>query len=393
MADLFSSIKELSAKYFTKMVAVRRHIHRYPELSGCEQATADYICHVLDEFQIPYRKNVAGSGVVAELTGKMACSEPHVVALRADMDALPVQEQTGLPFQSENAGVMHACGHDVHVGCLLGALMILKELQYRFGGTVRAIFQPSEESYEGGAPQMIEAGVLNGVSAIYGLHVTPEIPCGSIGLHAGEFMASTDELHFVAIGKGGHAALVNETVNPLFMAADFICKVRKEVASRNVRDVETVLSFGRLVANGSTNVVPGEAVLAGTLRTFDEAWRDEVLHLLAEAAKEIAAAYNGDFQVDIRNGYPVLKNNPETTREVEVWAKQLLGAGRVLSIPKRMTAEDFSYYLQKMRGTFIRLGSGNESRNTHFPLHSSLFMVDEDCMKTGAALLALCGIA
>lgn len=393
MADLYSNIKELSAKYFPKMVAARRHIHQHPELSGCEQETADYICQILDEFQIPYRKNVAGSGVVAELTGKMACSEPHVVALRADMDALPVQEQTGLPFQSENAGVMHACGHDVHVGCLLGALMILKELQYRFGGTVRAIFQPSEEAYDGGAPQMIESGVLNGVSAIYGLHVTPEIPCGSIGLHAGEFMASTDELHFVAIGKGGHAALVNETVNPLFMAADFICKVRKEVASRNVRDIETVLSFGRLVANGSTNVVPDEAVLSGTFRTFDEAWRGEVLHLLAEAAKEIAAAYNGDFQVDIRNGYPVLKNNPETTRDVEVWAKQLLGAGRVLSIPKRMTAEDFSYYLQKIRGTFIRLGSGNESSNTHFPLHSSLFTVDEDCMKTGAALLALCGIA
>ncbi|MDL2296810.1 M20 family metallopeptidase [Bacteroidales bacterium OttesenSCG-928-E04] len=379
-------VKQLAARYFAQMIEYRRYIHQNPELSGHEKETARYICQVLDQLAIPYRRNISGYGIVALLRGEKG--EGKTVALRADMDALPIQEVSDKPYRSRVDGVSHACGHDVHVACLLGALHILNDLKSAFGGTVKAIFQPSEEEYEGGAKFMIADGVLEDVDVIYGLHVTPGIETGQIGVRSGAMMASTDELHLQIIGKGGHAALPDEVVNPIEMGIDIIREIENFTKNNNTRQIPTVLTFGRFIAEGKANVIPGIAKITGTLRTFDEGWRAEVLQQLKKITDQVADQYGGKVISDIRNGYPVLKNDEKLTKNFIQIAKSFLGDENVTEIPPRMTAEDFAYYLQKKPGVFFRLGTSNMSQNITQKLHTADFDIDERAMEVGAGLLA-----
>lgn len=387
-------IKELANQYFEKTVALYHELHRHPELSGKEEHTAAFICQTLDDLGLEYQNNVAGFGIVALLRGTKGDEKKNakgiVVALRADMDALPIQEQTELPFASVVPNVMHACGHDVHIASLLGALMILKDLKEQFSGTVKAIFQPSEEEYAGGAKFMIDANVLENpkVDVIIGQHVTPGMSAGTVGFRSGPFMASTDEIHLTIHGKGGHAAMPAETINPILAGTAFIEEINRLVKEEQPNDVPTVLSFGRFVANGSTNIIPDTAEIAGTLRTFNEVWREEVCALIKMAAKNISGKYDAVFDLDIRRGYPVVNNDPEVTERVRKDAIALLGRGYVQNLPLRYTAEDFAYYLLKCPGVFYRLGVSNQAKGITQTTHSATFRIDEDALRTSIMLMS-----
>lgn len=381
-------IKRLANQYFEKTVSMYHQLHRHPELSGQEMQTAKYICQVLDDLGIEYTPNVSGHGVVALLRGKLP--KGRVVALRADMDALPIQEESGLPFSSEVPGVMHACGHDIHTASLLGTLMILNDMRDRFGGTVKAIFQPSEEEYEGGAKFMIEDNVLENpkVDVIIGQHVTPGMEAGTIGLKSGPFMASTDEVHLTITGKGGHAARPTETINPINVGTEIIHELNNFIKIKTPKDVPTVLSFGRFIATGSTNIIPEKVEIAGTFRTFNEVWREEVCAYIRRTVNHFATLSGASCKLDIRHGYPVLNNNAEVTERIREYAIQLLGRNYVQNLPVRLTAEDFAYYLQRRPGTFYRLGVSNVSKGITQTTHSSTFQIDEEALRTSITLMS-----
>ncbi|MEG1555621.1 MAG: M20 family metallopeptidase, partial [Bacteroidales bacterium] len=282
------------------------------------------------------------------------------------------------------------CGHDIHVASLLGTLLILNDLKDRFSGTIKAIFQPSEEEYDGGAKFMIEAGVLANpeVNVIFGQHVTPGLEAGTIGLCEGPFMASTDEIHLTIHGKGGHAALLNEIINPILIGVDFLHELYAIIEKIKPLNIPTVLSFGKFTANGLPNLVPDKAEIAGTLRTFDESWRETVLALIEEIAQKTVVKEGASCTVDIRRGYPVLCNEIETTRRVRQYAEQYLGKEAVLSIPPRMTAEDFAYFLQKKPGTFYRLGVSNQQKGITQKLHTAHFQIEEEAIRTAIGLMS-----
>lgn len=383
-----NNVKQLASRYYSKMVEYRRYFHQHPELSGKEKETARYICNILDELQIPYQYNVSGYGVVALLKGEK--NGTKTVALRADMDALPIQEKSDKAYRSLVDGVSHACGHDLHIACLLGALHILNDLKSEFGGEVKAIFQPSEEEYAGGAKYMIADGVLKDpeVDVIFGLHATPGIETGQIGVRPGVMMASTDELRLHITGKGGHAALPREVVNPIDMGIEVMQEIKDFVNQQNRDNVPTVLAFGRFVAEGKTNVIPEQAEVEGTLRTFDEKWRAAVLNKLEEIALRKAKQHGGTIVADIRNGYPVLKNEEITTQKFIKQAQCYLGEENVLDLPLRMTAEDFAYFLEEKPGVFFRLGTSNFQEGIIQKLHAPDFEADEKSMETGSGLLA-----
>jgi amidohydrolase len=375
------------------MVAIRRHLHRYPELSGAEKETSEYICRQLAHLNIPYRKNVAGYGVVALLEGKGAGKN---IALRADMDALPVQERNECEYRSVNDGVMHACGHDFHCAALLGALMILNASRNEFSGTVKALFQPSEECCEGGAPLMIEEGVLENpkVDTIFGLHAEAELPVGTLGFCAGNYMASTDELFLSVHGKGGHAALLKETCNPIFIASRIILELQDVVEECfnkcDPTSVEAlhILNFGKFIANGATNVIPDSVVIEGTLRTFNELKRNEIHTLLNTVSQKMATQMGGDCQFRINPGYPVLKNDETATQYAQEVAVQLFGKESVTTLPPKTTSEDFGYYLQKVPGSFFRVGISNPQKGIIHKLHQNRFDIDEEALKTASAMFA-----
>ncbi|MDR3047453.1 MAG: amidohydrolase [Bacteroidales bacterium] len=381
-------IKDLAKKHFPYALEDRHYLHQHPELSGKEQNTAHYIVQTLNELHIPYKKDVAGYGIVALLNGDLAGN--HCVALRADMDALPIQEISNKEYCSQVSGVMHACGHDVHVACLLGVLRMLNEIKHTFGGTIKAIFQPSEEVYDGGAPFMIDAGVLENpkVELIFAQHVTHGMECGKIGLCEGAFMASTDEIHIHIHGKGGHAALENEVINPILMGMELISQLTNYHTLNRSSPHNSVLAFGKFIAAGETNIIPNSAVIAGTLRTFNEKWRATMLITIKQIATMIEEKFGGEIAISIKNGYPVLVNEPTTTHRVKQYATDFLGVENVLEIPPRMTAEDFAYFLQQKPGTFIRLGVSNIAKNITATTHSNTFDIDESAIETGMGLMS-----
>ncbi len=382
-----SGILQLSERYFEKMVALRRHLHQYPELSGEEQETANFICQELDQLGIPYQRDIAGHGIVAILKGELEGSS--CVALRADMDALPIIEQNTHSYCSLNSGVMHACGHDFHTASLLGAFMILNEIKTSFGGTIKALFQPSEERYEGGANFMIAAGVLENphVDYIFGMHGDTGLTADQVGFRSGKYMASTDELHFTIVGKGGHAALIDEVINPIPIAARLLLKWEEEIDKIKPTETPFVMNFGRLIADGANNVIPEKAHLSGTLRLFDEEKRQIILQRVEEIALEVCESFGAQCIVDIRNGYPMLVNDAEVTARAIQIAENYLGKEQVQSLAIRTTAEDFSYFLQEVPGTFFRVGVAHQGAGIVYPLHSSRFDIDERALKTASQMM------
>jgi amidohydrolase len=388
MTSILTRIRESARVHHSEVIAIRRHIHAYPELSGEEAGTMAFVARTLDKYGIPYRANVGGYGIVADLTGGVGPG--GCVALRADMDALPITEPAGKPYSSVHAGVMHACGHDAHTAALLGAAHILTDLRGELRGTVRFIFQPSEERFPGGAKAMIEEGaLLNPVpDIIYGAHVFPNLPAGMAGMRSGPYMASTDEVYLTVKGKGGHAATPDLNVDPVVIGAQIVIALQ-QVASRLAPPaIPTVLSFGRFIADGQTNIIPHEVTLAGTLRTFDEAWRARAHLAITRIAQNTAQSMGGDCDVFIYKGYPFLVNDPKATELAMNLAKTYLGNDKVVDLEQRMTAEDFAYFAQKVPACFYRIGIRNEEKGITANLHTPEFDIDEKSLESAAGLLA-----
>lgn len=390
-------IQQLSEKYFEEVVKIRQHLHRYPELSFEEYKTAEFICSVLDKFKIPYQTGYVKTGIVALIKGNKP--EKKVIALRGDMDALPINEKNNVPYCSVNDGVMHACGHDVHSACVLGAAMILNELKDQFEGTVKLIFQPGEEVLPGGASLMIKEKVLEHprVEVAIAQHVFPSMETGKVGFRSGMYMASTDELHITIKGKGGHAAMAGDYINPIVAAAEIIIELQKafpyeidhEGVARNIHNqIPTVIAFGKIEGLGATNVVPEQVKLEGTFRTMDESWRKEVHDTIRSIIREIEKRYQVFIHADIQHGYPFLVNDETVTNQCYKAAQEYLGKENVEELPLRMTAEDFSYISQVVPSCFYRLGTGNKEKGITSGVHTSTFDIDESALKTGSGLMA-----
>lgn len=384
MKDQFRS---LARTLLPQLRDIRHHLHQHPELSFEEFGTMNYIAEHLERIGIPYTKEVAGTGIIAIIEGEM---DGKCIALRADIDALPIQEQNEVSYKSVRDGVMHACGHDVHTTCLLGAAEILWRHKAVLKGRVKLIFQPGEEKSPGGASLMIKAGALQDPcpDAIIGLHVFPELPAGELGFRSGQYMASADEVHIVIKGKGGHAALPQDTIDPIMIAANIIVQLQQVVSRRSHPLTPTVLSFGHISGGHVTNVIPEEVTIKGTLRTFDETWRHEAIDLIREVVRQNASAWGATAVVHIPPGYPSLHNDATLHDNIRSLAEHYLGTANVHTLPMRMTAEDFSFYTLKLPGCFFRLGTNKENKAFTDPVHHPNFDIDESALAIGAGMMA-----
>lgn len=331
---------------------------------------------------------MANTGVVCLLEGKNPTSK--TLALRADIDALPILERNNCDYRSDNDGVMHACGHDVHTACLLGALTLLKDCRDDFEGTIKFIFQPGEERIPGGASLMIAEGVLKNpdVNNIIGQHVMPLLPAGNVGFRKGMYMASADEIYITIKGKGGHGAHPHTLVDPVAIGAQVITALQ-QVVSRNAKPATpSVLSIGKVIANGATNIIPDEMYLEGTFRTFDEEWRYQAHRLIERTVTGICASMGASAEVDIKVGYPYLENDSQFTDEIQQYAVEYLGAEHVKELEIWPAGEDFAFYTREIPGTFYRLGVRNEEKGITSNLHTATFDIDEQALVTGMGLMA-----
>lgn len=387
MNQLSQKIKALAKANSHDTVGIRRHIHANPELSFEEHNTAAYVEQVLQSYGLE-TKRLAETGVVALISGQNPGS--RTIALRADLDALPITEQNAVDYKSKNAGVMHACGHDVHTASLLGAARILQELRTEFEGTVKLVFQPGEEKFPGGASVMIKEGVLQNPApaGIMGQHVFPMLPAGKVGFRSGMYMASADEIYVTVKGKGGHAALPELNVDPVLIAAHLVVALQQIVSRHASPKVPTVLSFGKVEALGATNVIPNEVKLEGTFRTMDETWRKEAHQRIRQLAEGLCESMGGSCDIDIKFGYPFLKNDPELTGRAREAAEAYLGAENVVDLDLWMGAEDFAYYSQEVAACFYRLGTRNEARGITSGVHTPTFDIEESALEIGSGLMA-----
>ncbi|RZL47619.1 MAG: amidohydrolase [Pedobacter sp.] len=380
-------IQDLAAKIYHDVVGYRQHIHANPELSFKEFQTSLFIKEKLNAWGIEYI-DMANTGIVGLIKG--AIPSDQVIALRADMDALPIHEANDKPYRSKNQGVMHACGHDVHSSSLLGTAYILSQLKNEFAGTIKLVFQPAEELLPGGASIMIKEGVLENPKpqAMVGQHVMPMIETGKVGFRSGIYMASTDELYVTVTGKGGHGAQPHQNIDPVLITAHIIVALQ-QIVSRNADPrLPSVLSFGKVNANGATNIIPNEVKLEGTFRTLNEEWRNEAHKLMKKMAEGIAESMGGSCDFDIHRGYPFLINEEKLTANAREFAEDYLGAENVIDLDIWMAAEDFAYYSQVTDACFYRLGTGNAAKGTTYSVHTPNFDIDEDALKTSTGLMA-----
>ena len=384
-------VKQLSKSIFNEVVATRRHLHANPELSFHETETSAFVAKKLDELGLTYTR-MAGNGLVSLIKGDKPSDK--VIALRADMDALPITEINDVPYKSKNIGVMHACGHDAHTSSLLGTAKILTELKSEFGGTVKLIFQPAEEKLPGGANLMIQEGVLENPKpqAVLGQHVMPLIEAGKVGFRAGKYMASTDELYVTVTGKGGHGAQPQQNVDPVIITAHILTALQQVVSRFADPKSPSVLSFGKVIANGATNVIPNEVYLEGTFRTMDEAWRQEAHIKMKKMAEGIAESMGAKCDFNIVKGYPFLINEEVLTASARGFAEDYLGKENVLDLDIWMAAEDFAYFSQAADACFYRLGTRNESRGITSSVHTPTFDVEESALELSTGLMAYMAI-
>ena len=389
--NMLAQIQQKALQYFPEVQAIRHHIHANPELSFQEHKTAAFVAGKLDGMGIPYKK-IAGTGIVALIEGKNPGK--RCIALRGDMDALPIQEKNETEYRSKNDGVMHACGHDVHTSCLLGAAHILHDLRHEWEGTMKLIFQPGEEMHPGGASIMIAGGVLENPKpdAIFALHVYPHLPSGAVGFRAGQYMASADEIYITIEGKGGHAALPHQTVDPIAIAALVITGLQQVISRKGNPLIPSVLTFGKIQGGFATNVIPEQVELLGTFRTMNEPWRAAAHQWIKDFTEQTCAAYGAKAIVDIPAGYPSLFNDPALTASAEDWGKAYVGADNVHELDMRMAGEDFSFYTHHVPGCFFRLGTSKDGKAFTAPVHNAHFDIDEDALKTGMGMMAWCAI-
>lgn len=385
---MINRIREKAEQYFPEVQAIRHHIHSNPELSFEEYNTSAFISDKLTSWGIQHNTGIAGTGIVALIHGKNP--NKKCIALRADMDALPIYEKNEVSYRSKNDGVMHACGHDVHSSCLLGAARILHELRDEWEGTIKLIFQPGEEKHPGGASLMIEAGVLEDPKpeAIFALHVYPHLPCGTAGFRAGQYMASADEIYITIEGKGGHAALPHQTVDPIAIAAQVITNLQQVISRKGNPLIPSVLTFGKIAGGFATNVIPDQVEILGTLRTMDETWRYKAHEWIKNITQQICEANGAKVTVEIPKGYPSLYNDPTLTTFAETWARDYVGVENVHVLDMRMAAEDFSFYTLNTPGCFFRIGTNTNDEKFTAPVHNAHFDIDENAMKTGVGLFS-----
>jgi len=370
------------------VTANRNHLHKNPELSFHEHKTARFVADYLKGLGLEPQEGVAGTGVVAMIKGKNPDS--RVVGLRADMDALPIHEANEVPYKSQVPGVMHACGHDVHISSLLGTARILTELREEFEGAIKLVFQPAEEKAPGGASLMIKEGVLENPrpAGMLGQHVAPNVPVGKIGFREGMYMASTDELFLTVKGKGGHGAAPDQLIDPVLIASHIIVALQ-QIISRNRQPANpSVLSFGRFIADGVTNVIPNEVKIQGTWRCMDEEWRADGLRRMVKMAEGIADAMGGSCEFEVVKGYPFLKNHPELTRRTKAAAVEYMGAENVIDLDLWMAGEDFAFYSQVVDSCFYRLGTRNEAKGIISGVHTPTFDIDESALEIGPGLMS-----
>ena len=384
---LSDEIKEAAQRVFNEVIANRRHLHAHPELSFCEYETSGFIKQKLGQMGISWMA-MADTGIVAVIQGEIASK--RVIALRADIDALPIAEANEVPYASQNTGIMHACGHDAHTSSLLGAAQILQSLKSKFAGTIKLIFQPAEEKLPGGASIMIKEGVLENPvpEAIIGQHVMPALECGKIGIREGRFMASMDEIFVKVRGKGGHGAQPHQNIDPVLITSHIIVALQQVVSRMADPMLPTVLSFGKVIANGAINVIPDEVYIEGTFRTLDEKWRDEAHVKIKTMAETIAKSMGGSCEFNIVRGYPPLVNEKRLTEHVRSFAEDYLGKENVLDLDVWMAAEDFAYYSQAANSCFYLLGVGNKEKGITSSLHTPTFNIDENALALSTGLMA-----
>ena len=384
---MINKIKSLAKELKNDVIDIRRQIHQSPGLSFEEYETSNLIQSLLTSWSIEYDL-LTETGIVATIKGRNP--EKKTVALRADIDALPIQEKNDCSYKSAIDGVMHACGHDAHTAMLLGASKILNDLKDDFEGTIKLIFQPGEEKLPGGASILIEKGVLKDVDLIIAQHVYPDLPCGEVGFHAGEFMASCDEINITIKGKGGHAAKINERSNTTVAAAKLLCAISELSSEFNKEERKNpiIIAFGSFIADGTYNVIPNEVTLKGTMRTFDENDRKTVKNKIKEFCAEVASSFNVEADLFIEQGYPVLINDVSLTNSLRDKAVDFMGEEMVKDIPQLMTAEDFAWYSHQTKACMYRIGTSNAEKGIVSKQHTPTFDIDEDALEIGMGLMA-----
>ena len=387
---LQEKIRQLAKQYADEFIAVRRHLHAHPELSYKEFETSSFIQQKLSEWKIPFEVK-AVTGVVALIEGNNPAS--RIMALRGDMDALPILEQNDIPYRSVNEGVMHACGHDVHTTCLLGAAKILNELKQEWEGTVKLIFQPGEERNPGGASLMIKEGVLENPkpTGIVGLHVHPGLALGKLSFREGRVMASADEIYITVKSKGGHAAAPHLTADTILIASQLIVSLQQIISRNNNPTSPSVLSICSFQGGYTTNVIPSEVKLMGTFRAMDEKWRFKAHELIRKQTIGLVEAMGAEADIDIDVGYPTVDNDYSLTKAARELAEDYMGKENVEETEVRMGAEDFGYYTQIIPGCFYRLGIRNEEKGIIHNVHTPHFNIDESAIETGMGMMAWLG--
>lgn len=387
---LAQQFSERAAAYKEDLIAIRRHLHAHPELSYEEVQTSAFIQQQLQQLGIPFQV-LAQTGVVALIEGSNPAS--RIIALRADMDALPIQEENEVPYKSQNPGVMHACGHDVHTTCLLGAARLLQESKEQWEGTVKLIFQPGEERNPGGASLMIAEGVLENPKpqAIVALHVHPGLATGKLSFRAGKVMASADELYITIKGKGGHAAAPHLAVDPIVIASQLVLALQQISSRNNNPHNPSVLSITAFHAGTTTNVIPNEVKLMGTFRAMDEVWRFKAHELIRRTVHLLVESMGATADLHIDVGYPTVQNDAALHTAAVACAAHMMPAASIEETELRMGAEDFGYYTQQIPGCFFRLGVMNTEKGITSGVHTPTFDVDEAAIATGAAMMAWMG--
>lgn len=384
---LKEEIKKLSRQIQGDVINTRRHLHRHPELSFQEHQTSLFIKAKLDALGIPWQP-MAGTGILAMIEG--IPNSDKVIALRADIDALPIQEKNDVEYASQLPGVMHACGHDFHTASLLGSAAILQSFRDKFSGTVKLIFQPGEEVLPGGASIMIKEGVLNNPAptAVIGQHAMPRLEVGKIGIRSGKHMASMDAVIVRVTGKGGHAAEPHNNIDPVVITSQIIIALQQIVSRMANPGEPTVLSFGKVVANGAVNVIPDEVYIEGTFRAMNETWRNDAHKRMKQMAEGIATSMGATCDFKIIRGYPFLINEKKLTEQIKQFATEYLGAENVLDEDIWMAAEDFAYYSQVADSCFYLCGVGNQAKGITSWLHTPTFNIDEHALEVSAGLMA-----
>jgi amidohydrolase len=388
MPGIKEAILIKSAELKVEVIDLRRHFHRHPELSYEENDTSSFITAWLTENGISFRKGIAGTGIIGMIEGK--ANGKKVIAIRAEMDALPITERKKTDYSSLYPGKMHACGHDAHMAMLLGTTKLLNSIRDQFGGTILLIFQPGEEKSPGGARLVIESGALKNPKPdlVIAQHILPELETGKVGYKSGRYMASCDEIYITITGKGGHAALPGLTTDQIYIASNLVIRLKNRMSEQAaIKNIPTVLGIGRISGEGATNVIPEKVYISGTFRTFDEKWRVEGQALVRQISAETGKEFGVDIDVKIAEGYPVLYNDEKLTSEAMSYSEELLGKSKIETFDVRMSSDDFSFYSALAPSLYYRIGIRKKDTEM-LKLHTSDFDIDEDGLETGVANLS-----